>query len=181
MNLSVTNGSASPEALTITAGSTTSNAATVTPANQTLDTVVSVSGATFTSGTARGLTPVPGPDLTIPAAAATKTTVTLSETSPITEGTKVTATMSFAGIPKGNEKSHRFRMDMLDSQGNDTASCKAAGMGALRYMNRVDQDPETRASRVSTSCPAGEYTVRATFMDAGENVLSTGDASLTIR
>ena len=68
VNLSVTNGSASPDALTITAGSTTSNAATVTPANQTLDTVVSVSGAAFTGGAAKGLTPVPGLDLTIPAA-----------------------------------------------------------------------------------------------------------------
>ena len=79
VNLSVTNGSASPDALTIAAGSTTSNAAAVTPADQTVDTVVSVSGAAFTSGSARGLTPVPGPDLTIPAAAATaiKTTVTL--------------------------------------------------------------------------------------------------------
>ncbi len=69
VNLSVTNGSASPTTLTITAGSTTSNAATVTPANQTRDTVVSVSGAEFASGTAKGLTPVPGPDLKIPAAA----------------------------------------------------------------------------------------------------------------
>ena len=180
VNLSIANGSASPEALTITAGSTTSNAAAVTPANQALDTVVSVSGAAFTSGSARGLTPVPGTDLTIPAAATTNT-VPLSEISPITEGTKVTAAMSFAGISEENEKSYRFRMDMLDSQGNDTASCEAAGMGALRYMNRVDLDPETRDARVSTSCPAGEYTVRATFMDAGENVLSTGGAILTIR
>ena len=68
VNLSITNGSASPGALTIAAGSTTSNAAAVTPANQAVDTVVSVSGAAFTSGSARGLTPVPGQDITIPAA-----------------------------------------------------------------------------------------------------------------
>ena len=55
--------------------------------------------------------------------------------------------MSFAGIPKGNETSYRFRMDMLDSQGNDAASCEGTGMGALQYMNRVDQDPETPGSR----------------------------------
>ena len=67
VNLSVTNGSASPDALTITAGSTTSNAATITPVNQAVDTVVSVSGATFTSGADKGFTPVPGPDLTVPA------------------------------------------------------------------------------------------------------------------
>ena len=69
VNLSVTNGSASPDALTITAGSTTSNAATITPVNQAVDTVVSVSSATFTSGADKGLTPIPGLDLTIPAAA----------------------------------------------------------------------------------------------------------------
>ena len=67
VNLSVTNGSASPEALTITAGSTTSNAATITPVNRSGDTVVSVSGATFTSGADKGFTLVPGTDLTIPA------------------------------------------------------------------------------------------------------------------
>ena len=67
VNLSVTNGSASPDALTIAAGSTTSNAATVTPANQAVNTVVSVSSAAFTSGADKGFTPVPGPDLTIPA------------------------------------------------------------------------------------------------------------------
>ena len=68
VNLSVTNGAASPGALTIAAGSTTSNAAAVTPADEAVDTVVSVSGAAFTSGSAKGFTPVPGQDLTIPAA-----------------------------------------------------------------------------------------------------------------
>ena len=68
-------------------------------------------------------------------------------------GNKVTTAMGFASIPEENGKSYRFRMDMLDSQGNDTASCEAAGMGALGYMNRVDQDPDTRDARVSTSCP----------------------------
>ena len=68
VNLSVTNGAASPGALTIAAGSTTSNAAAVTPADQTVNTVVSVSGTAFTSGSAKGFTPVPGQNLTIPAA-----------------------------------------------------------------------------------------------------------------
>ena len=67
VNLSVTNGSASPGALAIAAGSTTSNAAAVTPVNQAVDTVVSVSSATFTSGADRGFTLVPGQNLTIPA------------------------------------------------------------------------------------------------------------------
>ena len=94
--------------------------------------------------------------------------------------TAVTATMSFANIPAENEMSYRFRMDMLDSQGNGAASCEGAGMGTLRYMNRVDQDPETRDAQVATSCPDGVFTVRATFLDADGNILSTGDASLTI-
>ena len=37
--------------------------------SRTVDTVVSVSSATFTSGADKGLTPIPGLDLTIPAAA----------------------------------------------------------------------------------------------------------------
>ena len=191
VNLAVANGSASPAALTIGAGSTTSAAAaTVTSTVKTQETVVSVDSAAFASGTAKGFTPVPGPSLTIPAAAAAiTTTVTLSETSPINEGTEVTATMSFAGIPQENETSYRFRMVMLDSQGDGAASCEGAGMGILRYMNRVDEDPETRTAQVSASCPSGQYTVRATLTDAGESahghirikVLSTGDTSLTIR
>ena len=67
VNLSVTNGSASPGTLTIAADSTTRNAAAVTPVNLAVAMVVSVSNATFTSGADKGFTLVPGPDLTIPA------------------------------------------------------------------------------------------------------------------
>ena len=67
VNLSVTNGSASPGTLTIAADSTTSNAAAGTPVNLAVATVVSVSSATFTSGVDKGFALVPGPDLTIPA------------------------------------------------------------------------------------------------------------------
>ena len=67
VNLSVTNGSASPNALTIAAGSTTSNDATITTVSLAVDTVVSISDATFTSSADKGFTLVPGPNLTIPA------------------------------------------------------------------------------------------------------------------
>ena len=101
VNLSVTNGSASPGTLTIAAGSTTSNAAAVTPVNLAVDTVVSVSSTTFTSGADKGFTLVPGPDLTIPA----------------TRGTAATRPAVQPDEPHGSGERRRFHQPELGSPG----------------------------------------------------------------
>ena len=81
--------------------------------------------------------------------------------------------------PDGAE--YTYRIDVLDSDGNDVDSCAGNGMGeALRIFEDVSAwifvrigSTEVREARISASCATGSYTARASVFDAtGAEVVS---------
>ena len=118
-----------------------------------------------------------GPPATGPTAA-----IDLSPSGPVTEGTEITVTMSFANLEFDSDTSdtdYIFRADVVDA---DECENQAGGygLGVERYMYRVDEDPEVRAGTVSTACPAGDYTVRASIASPGNVELASVSASFTV-
>ena len=103
--------------------------------------------------------------------------VSLSDAS-VEQGTAITATMSFRGLTFDSDASttdYTFRADVTGA--ND---CEGGGLGRTRYMYRVDQDPEVRTGTVSASCPAGDYTIRATISTPQSVALAAATASFTV-
>ena len=103
--------------------------------------------------------------------------VSLSDAS-VEQGTAITATMSFRGLAFDSDASttdYTFRADVTGA--ND---CEGGGLGRTRYMYRVDQDPEVRTGTISASCPAGDYTIRATISTPQSVALAAATASFTV-
>ena len=103
--------------------------------------------------------------------------VSLSDAS-VEQGTAITATMSFTGLAFDSDTSttdYTFRADVTGA--ND---CEGGGLGKTRYMYRVDQDPEVRTGTISASCPAGDYTIRATISTPQSVALAAATASFTV-
>ena len=103
--------------------------------------------------------------------------VSLSDAS-VEQGTAITATMSFTGLAFDSDTSttdYTFRADVTGA--ND---CEGGGLGRTRYMYRVDQDPEVRTGTISASCPAGDYTIRATISTPQSVALAAATASFTV-
>ena len=103
--------------------------------------------------------------------------VSLSDAS-VEQGTAITATMSFRGLTFDSDASttdYTFRADVTGA--ND---CEGGGLGRTRYMYRVDQDPEVRSGTISASCPAGDYTIRATISTPQSVALAAATVSFTV-
>ena len=103
--------------------------------------------------------------------------VSLSDAS-VEQGTAITATMSFTGLAFDSDTSttdYTFRADVTGA--ND---CEGGGLGRTRYMYRVDQDPEVRSGTISASCPAGDYTIRATISTPQSVALAAATVSFTV-
>ena len=103
--------------------------------------------------------------------------VSLSDTS-VEQGTAITATMSFRGLAFDSDTSttdYTFRADVTGA-----SECEGNGLGRTRYMYRVDDDPEVRTGTVSASCPAGDYTIRATISTPQSVALASATASFTV-
>ena len=103
--------------------------------------------------------------------------VSLSDAS-VEQGTAITATMSFRGLTFDSDTSttdYAFRADVTGA--ND---CEGSGLGRTRYMYKVDDDPEVRSGTVSASCPAGDYTIRATISTPQSVALASATASFTV-
>ena len=103
--------------------------------------------------------------------------VSLSDAS-VEQGTAITATMSFRGLTFDSDASttdYTFRADVTGA--ND---CEGGGLGKTRYFYRVDDDPEVRTGTVSASCPAGDYTIRATISTPQSVALAAATASFTV-
>ena len=123
----------------------------------------------------RSPSPAPEPPATGPAA-----TIDLSPSGPVTEGTEITVTMSFANLEFDSDTSdtdYIFRADVVDA---DECENQAGGygLGVERYMYQVDEDPEVRAGTVSAACPAGDYTVRASIASPGQRGTGLGQREL---
>ena len=103
--------------------------------------------------------------------------VSLSDAS-VEQGTAITATMSFSNLASDSDTSttdYTFRADVVDAD-----PCEGGGMGKDRYFYQVDQDPEVRTGTISASCPAGDYTIRATISTPQSVELASATASFTV-
>ena len=103
--------------------------------------------------------------------------VSLSDNS-VEQGTAITATMSFRGLAFDSDTSttdYTFRADVTGA-----SECEGNGLGRTRYMYRVDDDPEVRTGTISASCPAGDYTIRATISTPQSVALAAATVSFTV-
>ncbi len=101
----------------------------------------------------------------------------------VTEGTAITATMSFGNLTEDSDRSttdYIFRADVVDANDADADACEGDGLGVDRYMYQVDEDPEVRTGRISARCLAGDYTVIAIIASAANVELASATARFTI-
>ena len=106
----------------------------------------------------------------------------LSPSGPVEEGTEVTVTMSFGGLERDsdpNDVDYIFRADVVGADECEDRN-NGYGLGVDRYMYKVDEDPEVRRGNTSTSCPAGDYTIRASISSADSVELASASAGFTV-
>ena len=132
---------------------------------------------TYTITVTRAAAPEPAPSVE----------VELSPSGPVAPGTAITVTMSFGGLAEDSDQAttdYIFRADVKNSENEDADACEdqagGYGLGADRYMKKVNQDPEVRKGKVSADCPAGDYTLEASISDAGNNQLASASAAFTV-
>ena len=108
--------------------------------------------------------------------------VKLSPSSPVTSGTEITVTMTFANLEYDDDRSTTDYVFRADVAGADECENQAGGygLGIDRYMHRVDEDPEVRRGTISAACPAGDYSVEValTSPDGGESASASADFSV---
>ena len=78
----------------------------------------------------------------------------------VEEGTEITVTMSFANLTPDNDANLVFRADVVGAAG-----CEGAGIGVVRNISKVDEDPEVRTGTISGDCAAGDYTLEVSLSD----------------
>ena len=101
----------------------------------------------------------------------------------VTEGTAITATMSFGNLTEDSDRSttdYIFLADVVDANDANADACEGDGLGVDRYMYQVDEDPEVRTGRISARCPAGDYTIIAIIASAANVELASATARFTI-
>ena len=101
--------------------------------------------------------------------------IDLSPSGSVTEGTEVGLTMKFANLELDPQAEHTFRADVVGAD-----ACEGSGMGLVRYMHKVDEDPEVRNAAVSGACPAGEYTLEVSITSAANVRLASASANFTV-
>ena len=97
---------------------------------------------------------------------------------PVTEGTEIAVTMSFANLESDSDTSttdYIFRADVVDAD-----ACEGGGIGVERYMYQVDEDPEVRAGTISAACAPGEYTIEASISAPDGVELASASASFSV-
>ena len=78
----------------------------------------------------------------------------------VEEGTEITVTMSFANLTPDTEANLVFRADVVGVDG-----CEGQGIGVVRNISKVDEDPEIRTGTISSDCTAGDYTLEVSLTD----------------
>ncbi len=129
------------------------------------------------------LSVLPGVPLPYAAYAQSSPSVALSLSSAsVEEGAAIAVTMSFGGLEPdadGGTTDYIFRADVVGADGcEDRAG--GYGLGVDRYINRVDEDPETRTGTISADCPAGDHTVEAGISSPDGVELASATASFTV-
>ena len=78
----------------------------------------------------------------------------------VEEGTEITVTMSFANLTPDNDANLVFRADVVGAD-----DCEGQGIGVVRNISKVDEDPEVRTGTISGDCAAGDYTLEVSLSD----------------
>ena len=110
-------------------------------------------------------------------------TIELSPSEPVSEGTEIALSMSFANLESDSDTSdtdYIFRADVLNSENEDADGCEGGGMGLDRYMYKVDEEPEVRSGSISTSCAPGDYTVEVSISSPGNVELASATADFSV-
>ena len=102
-------------------------------------------------------------------------TVDLSPSGPVTEGTEITVTMTFANLTLDSNANLVFRADVVDAD-----ACEGEGIGEDRNMSKVDEDPETRNGTISAACPVGDYTLTVSIWSLDDAVLASASVGFTV-
>ena len=101
--------------------------------------------------------------------------IELSPSGSVTEGTELGVTMKFADLELNPQAEHTFRADVVGAD-----ACEGSGMGVVRYMHKVDEDPEVRNATVSGACPSGDYTLEVSITSAANVRLASVSANFTV-
>ena len=122
-----------------------------------------------------------------PSASGPAVTIVLSPPGSVEEGTEVTVTMSFGGLERDSDPSdvdYIFRADVKNSADGNADGCEdrkgGYGLGVVRYMKQVDEDPEVRTGSISTSCEPGDYTVEVSVSSPSNVELASATADFTV-
>ena len=114
-------------------------------------------------------------------------TIELSPSGSVAEGTEITVTMSFGGLDRDsdpNDVDYIFRADVVSRADGNADGCEdqkgGYGLGVVRYMKQVDEDPEVRTGTVSASCTPGDYTVEVSVSSPGNIELASATADFTV-
>ena len=108
--------------------------------------------------------------------------IVLSPSGEVEPGTEITVTMSFGGLEHdadADTKDYIFRADVV---GADQCEDQGGGygLGVERHMYKVDENPEVRTGTISSDCPAGDYTVKASISSPNSVELALASTNFTV-
>ena len=109
--------------------------------------------------------------------------VELSPSGPVTAGTEIAVTMSFANLTLDADRAttdYVFRADVKTSNNEDADGCESHGIGVDRYMYQVDENPEVRTGTISAGCPAGDHAIEVTLTSPDDGLLAAASASFSV-
>ena len=89
------------------------------------------------------------------------------------EGTEVT-TMTSGKSPFGPSDTY-FVARVPEAEG-----CQGDGLDRRRFLDKVDQDPETRTGTIADICPVGQRQLEVTLFSGDGSVLASASAGFTI-
>ena len=93
----------------------------------------------------------------------------------VPEGTEFAVTMKFANLELDSQAEHTFRADVVGAD-----ACEGSGMGVVRHMHKVDEDPEVRNAAVSGACSSGDYTLEVSITSAANVRLASASADFSV-
>ena len=90
--------------------------------------------------------------------------------------------MSFTGLESDADPAtvDYVFLGEVSTGGRVDAACQGGGLGHYRRLNRVDDDPETRAGTISADCPPGEHVVSVGLYSAETVELARASVAFTV-
>ena len=112
--------------------------------------------------------------------------INLTPSDTVRQGTEIAANLTMGGLEQNLDVStlippkYKFRVDVVDHDSCEGTSTHGYSMGTTHGIYLVDEYPEQRWVTVSPSCPAGNYTLRATLYDSLDSELDTVTATFSV-